>query len=173
MRTLRTTLAAATATLATTGLLAVAAPAAQAAPAAEARAAHGAVLGFVTASGDTATITGRYRCFGGVQAHLWASIKQGPQINGTDQTSSEFADSWYDTNYKFGEQPQGMTVPCDGAWHTESFTLKRVFETPWGATFDGTALKAGQAWVQFCLVPSEENDHTSSSFAEFKNVKLA
>lgn len=164
MRTLATGLAA-TALTATT-LVGLAAPAS----AAEAKVPHGTVLGSVLVDGDEATITGRYRCFGGHQAHLWASIKQGPRINGTTQTSSQYADSWYDTNYVFGEKPQGLTVPCDGAWHTESFVLKRVFGSPWGP-FNGTALTAGTAWVQFCLVPGEHD--AGSSFNEFKNVKTA
>jgi hypothetical protein len=167
LRTLRTTLAAAT--LATAGLLAVAAPAANAAPS---TGTEGEVLGVVLAQGDAATIVGRYRCFGGTQAHLWASIKQGDDIDGTTQTSSEFADSWYDTNYNFTESnPQGLTVPCDGRFHTQRFVLERVFGTPWGGSFDGTALESGPAWVQFCLVPSEDDESTASSFGEFLDVR--
>ena len=165
MRPFRAALATATATVATAGLLAAAAPAAQAA---ESRTPHGAVLGSVRVDGDAAYITGRYRCFGGHQAHLGASIKQGPDINGTTQTSSQYAVSWYDTNYVFGQKEEGLTVPCDGAWHTEEFELRRV-DTSWAGWFDGTALVPGQAWVQFCLVPSEHDD--GSSFNEFKNVK--
>ena len=167
MRTLATGLAATA--LAATTLVGAAAPAS----AAEDKAAHGTVLGYVTANGDSATITGRYRCFGGMQAHLWASIKQGPRINGTTQTSSQYADSWYDTNYNFSEDnPDGLTVPCDGAWHTQSFTLMRVDKT-WGPWFPGTALKAGAAYVQFCLVPNPDDEASGSSFGEFKNVKTA
>jgi hypothetical protein len=166
LRTIRAALATATATVATAGLLVAAAPSAYAAQAAVT---EGKVLGVVVVHGDSAQITGSYRCFGGGEAHLWASIKQGEDINGTTQTSSEYADSWYDTNYMFAEKEEGLTVPCDGRFHAQRFTLMRV-DTTWGPWFDGAPLTSGRAWVQFCLVPGPD-ESTASSFGEFLDVK--
>jgi hypothetical protein len=165
--TIRAAIATTTATIATAGLLAAASPAAQAA---QPPITEGEVLGVVVAHGDSAEITGRFRCFGGMQAHLWSSIKQGDRIT-PEHSNSYYADSWYDTNYNFTpETPQGLTVPCDGRFHAQRFTLKRVFETPWGTTFNGVPLTSGKAWVQFCLVPGPD-ESSASSFSQFLEVK--
>jgi len=84
------------------------------------------------ANADQATITTKYRCEG-EGFHLWASVKQGPLITETDNTSA-FAESWYET-------PEGPVPVCDGKTHVARWTVTRVdgFDT----------LTTGDAWVQF------------------------
>ena len=102
----------------------------------------------VSPDGDTAYINGKYNCVGGREGtHLWVSVKQGPGID-ADHTSSGDAAAWFDTNWNFGESEAGLTVACDGHWHTTRYTLKREF----GDLTDGTA------YVQFCLFDNTSTD---------------
>jgi hypothetical protein len=169
LRPIRATIATATATVATAGLLVAAAPGAYAV---EAGTPYGVAVGVVAADAHTAVVTGQWRCSGGGYAHLWVSVKQGPDVNDSTQTSSDYAKSWYDSNYKFADPatPEGMTVACDGKEHTESFTVRRVMTTPWGTRFNSAALKTGPAYVQFCVVWGDE-DGDGTSYGAFHDVK--
>ena len=98
----------------------------------------------VSADSSEATVLGKYRCSGGEEGtHLWVSVKQGPGIY-PGHTSSQYADAWYDTNYHYAEDPAGLTVDCDGKWHAERITVKRVFGD----------LAKGAAYVQWCMFDS-------------------
>ena len=81
---------------------------------------------------DQATVMAKYRC-SGQGFHLWASVKQGPQITETQNTSN-FARSWYET-------PEGPTPVCDGKNHVIRYTVTRA--EGW------EQLRNGRAWVQF------------------------
>lgn len=120
----------------------------------------------VSPDGTTAHILGKYNCVGGREGtHLWVSVKQGPGID-ADHTSSGDAAAWFDTNWNFEESPAGLTVNCDGHWHTTRYTLKREF----GDLVDGTA------FVQFCLFDNTGNeDNFPQGFAfdySFKRVMV-
>lgn len=66
------------------------------------------------ANPDQATIMATYRCSGdGV--HLWASVKQGPNITEENNTS-DFAESWYET-------PEGPTPVWNGKTHVLRYTV--------------------------------------------------
>jgi hypothetical protein len=80
----------------------------------------------------TAYIQAKYSCEGeGV--HLWTSVKQGPNID-EEHTTSDFAESWYET-------PEGPVPNCDGKTHVTRFAVSLV---------DGfDPLVSGDAWVQF------------------------
>ena len=98
----------------------------------------------VSADRSEATVLGKYRCSGGEEGtHLWVSVKQGPGIQ-PGHTSSTDAAAWYDTNYTYTEDPAGLTVDCDGKWHTERITVKSVFGQ----------LTRGEAYVQWCMFDS-------------------
>jgi hypothetical protein len=103
----------------------------------------------VSPDGSSAYINGKYRCYGGrTGTHLWVSVKQGPNLSEPDHTGSSYADAWYDTNWNFGVDPAGLTVACDGHWHTTRYQLKQEFGT----------LKDGPAYIQFCLFDNTAND---------------
>ncbi|HET7682676.1 MAG TPA: hypothetical protein VFK34_03295 [Marmoricola sp.] len=110
---------------------------------------------------DEATVLAKYRCYGGEEGtHLWVSVKQGDNLEA--EGSSQWATSWYDTNYQWAENPAGQTIDCDGRWHATRFTVKRV--EGWGE------LERGSAWVQFCVYDSEGR---AGSFNGYKTVKIS
>ena len=100
---------------------------------------------------DQATIMAKYRCVGeGV--HLWASVKQGPNVTETNN-SSAVADSWYET-------PEGPAPRCDGKTHVIRYTVTRV--EGW------EALKTGRAWVQFVFFYGAGNRAADVGWATVK-----
>jgi hypothetical protein len=122
----------------------------------------------VSPDGSKAYVLGKYRCWGGREGtHLWVSVKQGPLLDLDEHSSSQYADSWYDTNWNYANDPAGLTVDCDGHWHATRFVLKQV------EGFD--ALTDGPALVQFCLFDSKATEDLSSGFAadyRFSTVRV-
>lgn len=115
----------------------------------------------VAADRSEATVLAKYRCFGGEEGtHLWVSVKQdGEDLEG--EGSSARARAWYDTNYKWAEDPAGQTVDCDGRWHATRFTVKLV---------EGKGLlERGSAWVQFCAFDNRGN---MASVNGWKSVRV-
>lgn len=102
----------------------------------------------VAPDGSTAYVVGKYRCYGGEEGtHLWVAVKQGPRLT-SENTSSAYADAYYDTNWNWEQSEAGLTVDCDGHWHVTRYELRQVF----GELEDGTA------YVQFCLFDSTGNE---------------
>jgi hypothetical protein len=102
------------------------------------------VIGPVRLNGDgTATVTARYICQPSF-THLWVSAKQvesrRPDKALQGEGSSEVSAAWW--------QSHPTDLSCDGAWHTQSFTIDTV-EQGFGE------LQHGQAWIQFCLTGGE------------------
>jgi hypothetical protein len=119
----------------------------------------------VTAHADwTATIHFQYTCFGGnAHTHVYIGLKQGAEINATDHTSSQFADTFYSTNWN-ADGP-GLALNCDGRKQNALFTVK---PDPffWNAA-NAPALSAGTAFVQVCIFDSTnqgENDPGGFAF---------
>ena len=117
----------------------------------------------VSPDGTTAYINGKYKCSGGEEGtHLWVSVKQGDGIS-PENTSSEDADAWFDTNWNFGESEAGLTVDCDGHWHVSRVELRQVF----GELHDGIA------FIQFCLFDSTGSEETGFAFDySWKQVRV-
>lgn len=117
----------------------------------------------VSPDGGSAWINGKYNCVGGEEGtHLWVSVKQGPGLD-DEHTSSSDADAWYDTNWNFEDSEAGLTVDCDGRWHTTRYELKREF----GDLVDGPA------FVQFCLFDSTGSEETGFAFDySWKQVRV-
>jgi hypothetical protein len=109
----------------------------------------------------SAVVHGKYRCSGGnAGTHLYIGVKQGPLVNATDHTSSEFARTFYSTNWN--SDGPGLSLICDGRSHNVSFVVKpdAFF---WNAD-NAPPLASGQAFVQFCLFDSTGNDQTGFAF---------
>ena len=93
-----------------------------------------------------AYVTARYICEGGDGAHTWASVKQASSAlpeqwlteEGSGGVALEDGGAWSHSHRN--------PVTCDGSWHVDTFTVDQL---EWG----GGELEAGQAWVQFCVIP--------------------
>lgn len=77
--------------------------------------------------------------------HLFVAVKQGPEVNTSDQSSSEFAQTFYSTNWKSDSGPNKLN--CDGAQHTQAIVLK---PQP-GFEPSVPRLHSGPALVQICV----------------------
>lgn len=108
---------------------------------------------------DEAIVQAKYRCEG-AGVHLWASVKQGPDLDvATGHTGSAYADSWYET-------PEGPMPICDGRTHVVQYTLSRSTED------DFERLEDGQALLQFVFfyVDRAGNPHRAG-YAAWVDVK--
>ena len=102
------------------------------------------MIGPVQLNGDgTATVTARYICQEEF-THLWVSAKQSesghPDKALQGEGSSEISAAWW--------QSHPVDFSCDGAWHTQSFTIDTLEQGK-------GELEHGQAWIQFCLTGGE------------------
>jgi hypothetical protein len=104
------------------------------------------------ASSDSAVVHARYTCSGGDEGtHLYIGVKQGPKVNATTHTNSEFAETFYSTNWN-ADGP-GLSLICDGVTHNAKFVLKPDAGWP-GASDSPPPLTSGRAFVQVCVFDS-------------------
>ena len=74
-------------------------------------------------AGGWATVHAQYTCFGGNEGtHVYIGVKQGPQVNATDHTSSQYAETFYSTNWNSDSGSNALV--CDGHKHNQRFTVK-------------------------------------------------
>jgi hypothetical protein len=112
----------------------------------------------------TATVHVQYTCSGGnVGTHLYIGLKQGPEVNATDHTSSQFARTFYSTNWN--SDGPGLSLNCNGTKQNAKFLLKpdAFF---WDAA-NAPLLSGGSAFVQVCIFDSTnrgENDPNGFAF---------
>ena len=113
-----------------------------------------------------AYVTARYVCSGGVP-HLWVSVKHSAN-RGADALLKEEGSSEYAVAYS-QSQPTDEVV-CDGTWHTQTFTVDETEVVPWSPDPVGHGtLRAGQAYIQFCLVnQADQSLHYSMRFGAIK-----
>lgn len=144
-------------------LLLGAAPAASAATAQPSVAYVGPI---VATPGGVATLKISYTCTSspGSMSHLYVGLKQGSDVNASDHTSSNFAETFYSTNWKSDSGPNALT--CDGAQHVQTMVLKPQ------PGFSGTSgtFSDGEALVQLCLFDnvtqfSESGEPADGGFA--------
>lgn len=117
------------------------------------------VVGPVRITGPgQAEVTARYICQPEFN-HLWVSAKQvadrHPDQRLQGEGSSDIAAGW--------EQSHPANFTCDGAWHTDSFTIS-------GAEYQtDLPLAQGQAWVQFCLTAETGPDSPPAGLVMYKS----
>jgi hypothetical protein len=115
------------------------------------------------ANSTSAVVHGKYHCSGGnVGTHLYIGVKQGPEVNATTHTSSQYADTFYSTNWN-ADGP-GLQLNCDGRSHNASFVVQ---PDPyfWNAE-NAPPLKSGRAFVQFCAFDNtNQGDDDPNGFA--------
>lgn len=106
----------------------------------------------------TATVHTKYTCFGGnAGTHLFIGVKQGPLVNATDHTTSQYADTFYSTNWN--SDGPGLSLVCNGRQQNALFVVKPdpyfAFRAP-----DAPLLSAGTAFVQVCVFDSTNTGET-------------
>ena len=100
----------------------------------------------------TAVVHVQYTCYGGnAGTHVYIGVKQGPDVNATDHTSSQYAQTFYSTNWNPDAGVNALV--CDGSKHNQRFVVQPDpyfgFAHP-----DAPALGDGQAFVQVCIFDS-------------------
>jgi len=104
----------------------------------------------VVAYGGTAGVTFTYTCHNDADHplnHLFVAVKQGPRINTTDRSSSEFARTFYSTNWSPDAGPNALT--CNGEPQTQTVLL--MDDPFWANSGSAPLLHSGPALVQICL----------------------
>jgi hypothetical protein len=96
--------------------------------------------------------------------HLFVAVKQGPDVNATTHTSSQYAQTFYSTNWKSDSGPNALN--CDGVAHTQDIVLK---PQP-GFEPSVPRLHSGPALVQICVFDnvtqfSDEGEPLDGGFA--------
>src|SRR6478672_10302279 len=77
----------------------------------------------VADSNGTATVHVQYTCYGGnAGTHVYIGVKQGPDVNATDHTTSDFAQTFYSTNWN-ADGP-GLSLDCNGRQQNAHFVVK-------------------------------------------------
>ena len=103
--------------------------------------------GHLVAGPGAVTVKITYTCHTdtGPLTHLFVAVKQGPQVDTDAHSSSQYADTFYSTNWKSDAGPNAVT--CDGAQHRQTIVLK---PQP-GFVPAVPRLHSGPALVQLCL----------------------
>lgn len=104
----------------------------------------------VVAYGGGAAVTFTYTCHNDADHpfnHLFVAVKQGPRVNTTDRSTSEFSRTFYSTNWSPDSGPNALT--CDGTTQTQTVLLQ---DDPfWAHSGSAPILHSGPALVQICL----------------------
>jgi hypothetical protein len=106
-----------------------------------------AYAGHLVAGPGATTVSITYTCSSspGALSHLFVAVKQGPNVDTGEGSTSASADTFYSTNWKSDAGPNALN--CDGVEHTQTIVLK---PQP-GFQASVPRLHSGQALVQLCL----------------------
>lgn len=107
-----------------------------------------AFAGHLVAGPGATTVGLTYTCNNttdGAISHLYIGVKQGPNVNTGEGSTSASADTFYSTNWKSDSGPNALN--CDGLQHTQTVVLKPQ------PGFEATVprLHSGPALVQICV----------------------
>jgi hypothetical protein len=106
-----------------------------------------AFAGHLVAGPGATTVGITYTCNNteGAISHLYIGVKQGPEVNTGEGSTSASAATFYSTNWKSDSGPNALN--CDGVQHTQTVILKPQ------PGFDATVprLHSGPALVQICV----------------------
>ena len=106
-----------------------------------------AYAGHLVAGPGATTVKIRYTCHTdpGAMSHLYVGVKQGPNVNTGEGSSSNSADTFYSTNWKSDSGVNALN--CNGVEHTQTIVLK---PQP-GFVAKVPRLHSGPALVQICV----------------------
>jgi hypothetical protein len=130
-----------------------------------------AYAGHLVAGPGAVTVKIAYTCSTatvGAMNHLFVAVKQGPDIDTGEHSSSQYAVSFYSTNWKSDAGPNALT--CDGAPHVQTVVLKKQPVAFWPPSATQPALHSGTALVQICVFDnvtqfSDEGEPLDGGFA--------
>lgn len=110
-----------------------------------------AFAGHLVAGPGAVSLAMTYTCDSSVSPvnHLFAAVKQGPLIDPGEHSSSDFAVSFYSTNWKSDAGPNALV--CDGRSHTQTIVLKKQPVDFWPPSATQPPLHSGLALVQICV----------------------
>jgi hypothetical protein len=118
-------------------------------------------LGPIQTSGNKATLKVRYQCASGTA--LWVSAKQTKSglaaAKLTKEGSSKVSAAWLESHRN--------KFICNGKMHTGTFSIDTVEKGSKGT------LKAGSAWVQFCVTKGKTEATTVLILSKSAWVKVA
>ena len=106
-----------------------------------------AYAGHLVAGPGATTVKIRYTCHTdpGAMSHLYIGVKQGPNVNTEEGSTSASADTFYSTNWKSDSGVNALN--CDGVEHVQTVVLK---PQP-GFVAKVPRLHSGPALVQICV----------------------
>ncbi|MFL6024987.1 MAG: hypothetical protein ACJ72O_16725 [Marmoricola sp.] len=106
-----------------------------------------AFAGHLVAGPGATTVKIRYTCQtdAGNFSHLYVGVKQGPNVNTEEGSTSASADTFYSTNWKSDSGVNALN--CNGVEHTQTIVLK---PQP-GFVPKVRRLHSGAALVQICV----------------------
>lgn len=110
-----------------------------------------AFAGHLVAGPGAVTVAITYTCDSSTSPanHLFVAVKQGPQVDPGEHSSSDFAVSFYSTNWKSDSGPNALV--CDDRSHTQTVVLKKQPVAFWPPSATQPPLHAGTALVQICV----------------------
>jgi hypothetical protein len=103
--------------------------------------------GHLVAGPGATTVRIGYTCrtTDGPLSHLFVAVKQGPSVDTDEHSSSDWAQTFYSTNWKSDSGPNALH--CDGVHHDQTIVLK---PQP-GFVPTVKRLHTGPALVQICV----------------------
>ncbi|MDQ1683794.1 MAG: hypothetical protein QOC82_531 [Frankiaceae bacterium] len=128
-----------------------------------------AYAGHLVAGPGAVTVSITYTCDASVSPanHLFVAVKQGPQIDTDEHSSSDFAVSFYSTNWKSDSGPNALV--CDGTSHTQTVVLKKQPVFMWPPSATQPPFHTGLALVQVCvfdnMVGDPDDPNATAGFA--------
>jgi hypothetical protein len=120
-----------------------------------------AYAGHLVAGPGAVTVSISYTCDSSVSPanHLFVAVKQGPQIDPGEHSSSDYAVSFYSTNWKSDSGPNALV--CDGSSHTQTVVLKKQPVFMWPPSATQPPFHSGLALVQVCVFDNMVGDPDS------------
>jgi hypothetical protein len=115
--------------------------------------------GTVVAANGTASVEVTYTCTdtGGQFSHLFVGVKQGPRVDTDEHSGSDWAVSFYSTNWSSDAGPNALV--CNGSPQVQTLVLR-----PQGLR---APLHTGTALVQLCLFANGSTPELDDAAFEF------
>lgn len=117
-----------------------------------------AFAGHLVAGPGAVSLSIRYTCSATLSPanHLFVAVKQGPAVDTEEHSSSDYAVSFYSTNWKSDAGPNALN--CDGREHTQIVVLKKQPVDFWPPSATQPPFHTGTALVQICVFDNMTGD---------------